>query len=89
MPRSAFRQPVRRRSQSDSEGAARPFVRSPVVSTKVANDGTGISPANVRAEWRTADSLRFCLAGVEQNDRVLDIDVQTLAYAERVEQCAR
>lgn len=61
--------------------------RRHVVTTKIANDGAGITSANVSAEWMQTDILKFCLTGVEQQDSVLEINVRTLSYLERVEEC--
>ena len=73
----------------------RVYVRNPntgtrelVVTTKIANDGAGISTENIRSEWKNSRILSFCLSGVEQEDRILGINVETLFYSETIERCA-
>lgn len=58
-----------------------------VVTTKIANDGTGISDENIRAEWVDRENTRFCLTGVEQRDRVLKINTRTRVHIEQDEKC--
>lgn len=61
--------------------------RKHVLTTKISNDGTGITADNIRAEWVQPDVLRLCLTGVEQEGRVLEIDVQALSYVEEEQEC--
>jgi len=63
--------------------------RTHVVTTKIANDGSDITSENVRAEWIHTDVLSLCLTGMEQDDRILEIDVRMLSYAERTQKCSR
>lgn len=59
-----------------------------VVTTKIANDGAGISDKNVRAEWVNHDILRLCLTGVEQEDYVLEVDIRKVSYIEKTQNCS-
>jgi hypothetical protein len=63
-------------------------VKNHVVTTKIANDGGGISDANVKVKWVQPDIVKFCLTGVEQADSVLEINLATLAHTEGQENCA-
>lgn len=62
--------------------------RNHIVSTKIANDGGGINDSNVRVQWTQSDVIKFCLSGVEQKDRVLEINVRKLSYTEKEENCS-
>ena len=63
-------------------------IRNHIITTKISNDGAGISHSNVTAEWVQSDVIKFCLTGVEQDDSVLEINVRTFLYTEGKENCA-
>lgn len=63
-------------------------VRSHVVTTKIANDGGGISDSNVKAKWLQADVIQFCLSGVEQEANILEINVRKLSHTEVNKNCS-
>ena len=63
-------------------------VRNHVVTTKIANDGGGISNSNVKVKWVQVDVIQFCLSGVEQEDNVLEINVRKLSYTEANKNCS-
>jgi hypothetical protein len=63
-------------------------VRNHVVTTKISNDGGGVSRSNLEVEWVRSDIIKFCLTGAEQEDSILEINVQTLAYSERKKNCS-
>lgn len=60
--------------------------RNHVLTTKIANDG-GITAANITAEWLQPDVIQFCLSGVEQQDKVLKINITTYEYTDETEKC--
>lgn len=60
--------------------------RNHVVTTKIANDGGGISNENIKAEWINSDIIKFCLSGAEQEDSVLKINVRTFLHSEEGKQ---
>ena len=62
--------------------------RRHVVTTKIANDGTGISPKNLEVMWIQVHIVRFCLSGVEQKDSVLEVNTRTFTFSERSERCS-
>lgn len=63
-------------------------VRNHVVTTKIANDGGGISDSNVKAKWVQADVIQFCLSGVEQEDNILEINVRKMSHTEENINCS-
>jgi hypothetical protein len=63
-------------------------VRNHVVTTKIANDGGGINDSNVKPKWIRADVIQICLSGVEQEDSVLKINLQTLSHSENKGNCS-
>ena len=63
-------------------------VRNHVVTTKIANDGGGISNSNVKAKWVHTKVIQFCLSGVEQEDNILEINVQKLSHTEVYKNCS-
>jgi hypothetical protein len=58
-----------------------------VVTTKIANDGTGISEKNITADWISRDILSLCLRGVEQEDHILEINIREVSYVEKSQNC--
>ena len=62
-------------------------VRNHVVTTKIANDGGGISDSNLKANWIRSDVIQFCLSGVEQKDSILEIDVRQRVYRKFEKRC--
>jgi hypothetical protein len=63
-------------------------VRNHIVTTKIANDGGGISNANVKVTWIQSDTIKFCLTGVEQEDSVLEINLRTFSHTETKKNCS-
>ena len=63
-------------------------VRNHVLTTKIANDGGGISNSNVKAKWVHTKVIQFCLSGVEQEDNILEINVQKLSHTEVYKNCS-
>jgi hypothetical protein len=63
--------------------------RTHVVTTKIANDGVGISRENLGVEWVRSDVVKFCLTGVEQEDRILEINIETFSNREWLEKCSK
>ena len=62
--------------------------RNHIVTTKISNDG-GITAENIKAEWVQSDIIKFCMTGVEQDDRVLEINLQTFSYSEVNDSCVK
>jgi hypothetical protein len=63
-------------------------VRKHIVTTKIANDGGGISSSNVKAEWMQPEVIKLCLTGVEQEDSVLKINLRTFSHIAGKENCS-
>ena len=60
--------------------------RNHIVTTTISNDG-GITADNIKARWTGKYQIKFCLSGVEQEDRVLEIDIPEHSFSEVKEKC--
>ena len=61
--------------------------RKHVITTKIANDGGGISNSNIKANWIHPDVIQLCLSGVEQEDRILEINLRNLSHTQVSKKC--
>lgn len=59
-----------------------------VLTTKIANDGGGVTDKNIQAEWLQDNIIKFCLTGDEQQDVIIEIDLGKGSYQKRKEQCS-
>jgi hypothetical protein len=62
--------------------------RHHIVTTKIANDGARMTESNIGAAWTGPDTIRFCLAGAEQQDSILKIDLAARSYTEENGSCS-
>ncbi len=58
-----------------------------VLTTKVANDGGGISDDNIQIEWLGEDRIQLCLSGDEQQDTLIEINLLNLQFSEMLQPC--
>ena len=63
--------------------------RNHVLTTKVANDGGGITDDNVQIKWLGEDRIQFCLSGDEQQDTLIEINLLNLQFSEKLLPCHR
>ena len=62
--------------------------RNHVLTTKIANDGGGVSSTNVQVKWLAEDKIQFCLSGDEQQDKIIEINLLNLRFSEVSQPCS-
>lgn len=58
-----------------------------VLTTKISNDGGGITNDNIQIEWLGEDRIQFCLSGDEQQDTLIEINLLNLQFSEKLQPC--
>lgn len=56
--------------------------------TRLSNDGSRLTDRNIRAEWVGAGALEACLAGSEQDDEIVIVDLVAMSFSTESAACA-